>query len=259
MEKIKELIKSERLIVIVRGVKSEQLIPLAEAMYEGGVRLLEVTYSADGRVSDEETAQNIGALVKHFGDRMQIGAGTVLTEKQVALTAAAGGKYIISPNGNPAVINATKKAGLVSIPAAYTPTEIEAAYECGADFVKLFPVTALGPAYVKAVRGPSAKFRSSRSAAWICPTLQSTRKPASPVSGSAGTSSTKKCLPQTITRRSPNWRSSTFRRSNLFTEPIQTAGAPFGAPFCLFVLVFRLIITRRGRSKESEACPPLPI
>ena len=154
MEKIKELIKSERLIVIVRGVKSEQLIPLAEAMYEGGVRLLEVTYSADGRVSDEETAQNIGALVKHFGDRMQIGAGTVLTEKQVALTAAAGGKYIISPNGNPAVINATKKAGLISIPAAYTPTEIEAAYEYGADFVKLFPVTALGPAYVKAVRGP---------------------------------------------------------------------------------------------------------
>ena len=85
---------------------------------------------------------------------MQIGAGTVLTEKQVSLTAAAGGKYVISPNGNPAVIKATKAAGLISIPAAYTPTEIEAAYECGADFVKLFPVTSLGPSYVKAVRGP---------------------------------------------------------------------------------------------------------
>ena len=154
MEKIKELIRNERLIVIVRGVKSEQLIPLAEAMYEGGVRLLEVTYSANGKVPDEETAKNIGALVEHFGDRMQIGAGTVLTEKQVVLTAAAGGKYIISPNANPAVIAATRKAGLVSIPAAYTPTEIEAAYECGADFVKLFPVTSLGPSYVKAVRGP---------------------------------------------------------------------------------------------------------
>ena len=154
MEKIKELIRNERLIVIVRGVKSEQLIPLAEAMYEGGVRLLEVTYSANGKVPDEETAKNIGALVEHFGDRMQIGAGTVLTEKQVALTAAVGGKYVISPNANPAVIAATRKAGLVSIPAAYTPTEIEAAYECGADFVKLFPVTSLGPSYVKAVRGP---------------------------------------------------------------------------------------------------------
>ena len=154
MENVKELIKNERLIVIVRGVKSDRLIPLAEAMYAGGVRLLEVTYTASGKVTDEETANNIGALVKHFGDRMQIGAGTVLTEKQVALTAAAGGKYIISPNGNPAVIKATKEAGLISIPAAYTPTEIEAAYECGADFVKLFPVTALGPSYVKAVRGP---------------------------------------------------------------------------------------------------------
>ena len=154
MEKINELIRNEHMIVIVRGVKSEQLIPLAEAMYEGGVRLLEVTYSANGKVSDEETAKNIGALVAHFGNRMQIGAGTVLTEKQVALTAAAGGKYIISPNANPAVIAATRKAGLVSIPAAYTPTEIEAAYECGADFVKLFPVTSLGPSYVKAVRGP---------------------------------------------------------------------------------------------------------
>lgn len=154
MENVKELIRNERMIVIVRGVKSEQLIPLAEAMYAGGVRLLEITYTASGKVTDEETAKNIGSLVGHFGDRMQIGAGTVLTEKQVALTAAAGGKYIISPNGNPAVIRATKAAGLISIPAAYTPTEIEAAYECGADFVKLFPVTALGPAYVKAVRGP---------------------------------------------------------------------------------------------------------
>ena len=154
MENVKELIKNERLIVIVRGVKGEQLIPLAEAMYAGGVRLLEVTYTANGKVTDEETANNIGALVKHFGERMQIGAGTVLSEKQVALTAAAGGKYIISPNGNPSVIRATKAAGLISIPAAYTPTEIEAAYECGADFVKLFPVTALGPSYVKAVRGP---------------------------------------------------------------------------------------------------------
>ena len=154
MENVKELIENERLIVIVRGVKGDRLIPLAEAMYAGGVRLLEVTYTASGKVTDEETAENIGALVKHFGDRMQIGAGTVLTEKQVALTAAAGGKYIISPNGNPAVIRATKAAGLLSIPAAYTPTEIELAYECGADFVKLFPVTSLGPAYVKAVRGP---------------------------------------------------------------------------------------------------------
>ena len=154
MQNLKELVKSEHLIVIVRGVRSEQLVPLAEAMYEGGVRLLEITYSADGRVSDEETAENIRTLCCKMEGRMQIGAGTVLTEKQVRLTADAGGKYIISPNCNENVIKVTKEAGLLSIPAAFTPTEIEAAYEEGADFVKLFPVTSLGPAYVKAVRGP---------------------------------------------------------------------------------------------------------
>lgn len=154
MNDLKELIKSEHLIVIVRGVRREKLVPLAKAMYEGGVRLLEITYSADGRVSDEETAENICTLSRELEGRMQIGAGTVLTEKQVRLTADAGGKYIISPNCNEKVIKATKAAGLLSIPAAYTPTEIEAAYEAGADFVKLFPVTSLGPSYVKAVRGP---------------------------------------------------------------------------------------------------------
>lgn len=154
MKDLKELIKAEHLIVIVRGVSSERLVPLAEAMYEGGVRLLEITYSADGKISDEETAENIRTLVRQMEGRMQIGAGTVLSEKQVRLTADAGGKYIISPNCNERVIHATKDAGLLSIPAAYTPTEIEAAYEAGADFVKLFPVTSLGASYVKAVRGP---------------------------------------------------------------------------------------------------------
>ena len=154
MKDLKELIKAEHLIVIVRGVSSERLVPLAEAMYEGGVRLLEITYSADGKISDEETAENIRMLARHFEGRMEIGAGTVLNEKQVKLTADAGGKYIISPNCNEKVIRATKAAGLVSIPAAYTPTEIEAAYKAGADFVKLFPVTSLGASYVKAVRGP---------------------------------------------------------------------------------------------------------
>ena len=154
MRSVKEAIQTEHLIVIVRGVESEKLIPLAEAMYAGGVRLLEITYSADGKVTDEETANDIRALCDHFGERMLIGAGTVLTERQVLLTAEAGGKYIISPNTNEVVIHATRAEELVSIPAAYTPTEIEQAYEAGADFVKLFPVTALGPAYVKAVRGP---------------------------------------------------------------------------------------------------------
>ena len=153
-EQIIARVEAEKLIAIVRGIKKEYLIDMAEAMYAGGVRLLEVTYSANGAVPDEETADGIRLLKAHFGDRMGIGAGTVLTERQVELTAAAGGEFIISPDANPDVIRKTRDVGLVSIPGALTPTEAQAAHRAGADFVKLFPVTSLGVPYVKAIRAP---------------------------------------------------------------------------------------------------------
>lgn len=154
LKKIKETILDKKIIVIVRGVQSEKLIPLAEAMYDGGIRLLEITYSADGSVSDEDTAANIKALADHFGDRMYIGAGTVLTEKQVKLTKEAGGCFIISPDTNSDVIRKTKELDMVSMPGALTPTEIQEAHISGADFVKLFPITNMGVDYVKAVKAP---------------------------------------------------------------------------------------------------------
>lgn len=149
-----EAIEREKIIVIVRGVAADKLIPLAEAMYEGGIRLLEVTYSADGSVSDEETAKNIEMLSKHFEGRMYIGAGTVIRPNQVELTAKAGGKFIISPDTNKEIIEKTRELGLVSMPGALTPTEIADAARFGADFVKLFPVNAFGTEYVKAVKAP---------------------------------------------------------------------------------------------------------
>ena len=147
-------IDNEKLIVIVRGVAREDLIPLAEAMYEGGVRLLEITYSANGSVSDEETADRIKTLVDHFDGRMYIGAGTVLTEKQVELTHAAGGRFIISPDTNTAVIKKTCQLGLISMPGALTPTEIQTAHNAGAHYVKLFPIGNLGTSYLKAIKAP---------------------------------------------------------------------------------------------------------
>lgn len=143
-----------KIVVIVRGVAKEKLIPLAEAMYAGGIRLLEITYSATNTPTAEETAESIRALSEHFEGRMFIGAGTVLDEKQVELTKNAGGKFIISPDVNEAVIKKTVELGLVSMPGALTPTEITAAHRAGADFVKLFPITNLGIDYVKAVRAP---------------------------------------------------------------------------------------------------------
>jgi len=152
--KIINAIEENKIVVIVRGVEKEKLIPLAEAMYDGGIRLLEVTYSANGKISDEETTENIRMLTGHFGDRMFIGAGTVLTEKQVELTKNAGGKFIISPDTNKEVIEKTRELDMVSMPGALTPTEIQAASRMGADFVKMFPVVNMGCDYVKAVLAP---------------------------------------------------------------------------------------------------------
>lgn len=152
-------VNSEGLVVIVRGVSRDRLIPLAEAMYSGGVRLLEITYSADGKVSDEETADRIKMLADHFRGRMFIGAGTVLTEKQVELTAKAGGGFIISPDTNVSVIKKTVELSLVSMPGALTPTEIMTAYNAGADFVKLFPIDSLGVSYVKAIKAPLSQIK----------------------------------------------------------------------------------------------------
>ena len=152
-------ILDEKIIVILRGVEREMLIPLTEALYRGGIRLLELTYSANGAISDEETADRIAMLSRHWAGRMMIGAGTVLTEKQVELTANAKGGFIISPDTNEAVIRRTAELDLVSIPGALTPSEITAAHRAGADFVKLFPVTDLGSTYVKNVRAPLAHIR----------------------------------------------------------------------------------------------------
>ena len=153
-EDVIKRIEEEKIIVIVRGVESEKLIPLAEALYDGGIRLLEVTYSANGKVSDAQTADNIKMLAEHFEGRMYIGAGTVLTKEQVELTHKAGGTFIISPDTCAEVIEKTCELGMVSMPGALTPSEIQSAHKSGADFVKMFPITNMGIGYVKAVLAP---------------------------------------------------------------------------------------------------------
>lgn len=147
-------IKERKIIAIVRGVEPKKLVPLAKALYDGGIRLMEITYSADGSVSDEETAAAVGVLANEFDGRMYIGSGTVLTREQVKRTNDAGGRFIISPNTDAEVIRYTKELGMVSIPGALTPSEAEAANRAGADFVKLFPVTSMGTSYVKAIAAP---------------------------------------------------------------------------------------------------------
>jgi 2-dehydro-3-deoxyphosphogalactonate aldolase len=134
------------LIAILRGITPDEILPVGKALYEAGFRLIEIP------LNSPDPLESIRRLSSELGETCLIGAGTVLTERQVADVAFAGGKLIVSPNANPAVIRATKAAGLISAPGVATPSEGFAALEAGADSLKLFPAEQLGPAVVKAWR-----------------------------------------------------------------------------------------------------------
>lgn len=149
-----EAINKYKIIAIIRGIEKNKLINTVEALYKGGIRLVEVTYSADGSVSDEQTADSIKMLSEYFEGRLFVGAGTVLHAHQVLLTAKSGGCFVISPDTKEDVIKKTNELSLVSIPGALTPTEIVQAHKYGADYVKLFPASNLKADYVKAISAP---------------------------------------------------------------------------------------------------------
>ena len=143
-----------KIIAILRGVPKDKVIPLTEALYAGGVRLVEVPFDMKKNISDEETCEMISMLINHFEDKMYIGAGTVLTPLQVEMTKNVGGLFIISPDLNREVVEKTVELGMVSMPGAITPTEITTALRYGADFVKIFPAGTFGPGYIKGVCAP---------------------------------------------------------------------------------------------------------
>ncbi len=147
-------INSNKIIVIVRKLEKEYLLPVAKAIYEGGIKLIEVTFDQTGDFSFELTLDEIKTLRKNFDNKLHVGAGTVLTEEQVKLAYEAGAEFIISPNTDIKVIKETLKCGMVSIPGAMTPTEIIDAHNNGADFVKLFPAGNLGADYISSVTAP---------------------------------------------------------------------------------------------------------
>lgn len=153
-KELTQIVEKEKVIAIVRGVEPGKCIKTAEALYAGGIRMMEITFDAKAPEKDQTVASCISSIIEYFDGKMLVGTGTVLTTQQVELTARAGGCYIISPNVNVDVIHRTKELGMLSMPGALTPTEIESAHEAGADFVKLFPIASLGSAYVKAMRAP---------------------------------------------------------------------------------------------------------
>ena len=153
-EEIIQKVLDKKIIAIVRGLYDEDCLHLAEALYAGGIEMMEVTFDQSHPESLDRTSDTVKKLNEHFGDKMAFGAGTVTSLEMLELAEKAGAKFIVSPDTNEAVIRKTVADGLVSMPGAMTPTEIFAAHSYGADFVKVFPVTTLGVPYIKAIRGP---------------------------------------------------------------------------------------------------------
>lgn len=143
-----------KIVAIVRGIRTENMISLADALYEGGIRLMEVTFDHKKKEGIDQTIAAIDILNRNRGDRMLIGAGTVLSAREVKQAYDAGAKYIITPNVNEEVIHTAHEFGMPIMCGAFTPTEIEFAYRCGADIVKVFPASLAGIEYIKAVKGP---------------------------------------------------------------------------------------------------------
>lgn len=132
------------LIAILRGITNDEVVDVTAALIEEGFTMIEVPLNSPNAI------ESIRRIVEIYGDKALIGAGTVLTVEQVDAVAAVGGKLIVSPNMNPAVIKRTKELGMVSTPGVATPTELFAAIEAGADAAKAFPADAIPPSTVKA-------------------------------------------------------------------------------------------------------------
>ncbi|WCK56570.1 bifunctional 4-hydroxy-2-oxoglutarate aldolase/2-dehydro-3-deoxy-phosphogluconate aldolase [Aneurinibacillus sp. Ricciae_BoGa-3] len=143
-----ELIKENGVVAIIRGAKPENILPIARALRDGGVKTLEIT------VETPKVLSLIEQVSSEMGDEVIVGAGTVLDPETARATIMAGAKFVFSPTVNIETIRMTKRYGVISIPGALTPTEILTAYENGADVIKVFPAHVFGPGYLKDIKGP---------------------------------------------------------------------------------------------------------
>jgi 2-dehydro-3-deoxyphosphogluconate aldolase/(4S)-4-hydroxy-2-oxoglutarate aldolase len=138
-------IAAERVVAVIRSAGAEEAVGVGRALARGGITVLEVALTTPGGV------HAIELLAQELSQRCLVGAGTVLDEGMAMAAIRAGARFLVSPNVAPPVIRTGGRYGVPTLPGAATTTEIIAALEAGADQVKLFPATALGVDYLKAV------------------------------------------------------------------------------------------------------------
>lgn len=150
---VKEFLE-KKVIVICRGIAEQEIVNVATALYNGGVRFMEVPFNQADPDSFPETARKIKAVREALAGKMHVGAGTVITMEQFELAKQAGAEVIVSPTLEEDIIAATKEAGLVSMPGCATPSEMTKAYKLGADLIKLFPASMVSLKTIKEIRVP---------------------------------------------------------------------------------------------------------
>lgn len=136
------------IVSIIRADSGEQLVDVAKALYEGGIDVIEVTFTVPG------VLDIIAEVKKHLGDKILLGAGTVLDTETARAAILAGAEFIVTPTVKPDVIQLCNRYSKAVMPGAFTPTEVLTAWEAGADIVKIFPADIGGPAHLKAIHGP---------------------------------------------------------------------------------------------------------
>ncbi|MFD1641143.1 bifunctional 4-hydroxy-2-oxoglutarate aldolase/2-dehydro-3-deoxy-phosphogluconate aldolase [Halohasta litorea] len=135
-------------VAVLRGADPDTLIEITDALLEGGVTGIELT------ADNPDVAEMLEALTGSFGDEIVIGTGTVLDAETARMTMLAGAEFIVSPSLHEDVIEICNRYGTLVAPGVMTPTEAISGYEMGADLVKVFPASSLGPGHLKSIKGP---------------------------------------------------------------------------------------------------------
>jgi 2-dehydro-3-deoxyphosphogluconate aldolase/(4S)-4-hydroxy-2-oxoglutarate aldolase len=141
------------IVAVIRAQQSQQLVEVARALAEGGVNVVEITFTVP------DALNVLRQVESELGGRVLLGAGTVLDAETARAALLAGAEYIVAPTLNIDVIRLCHRYDKLVIPGAFTPTEILAAWDAGADIVKVFPADVLGPAFFKAMKGPLPQVR----------------------------------------------------------------------------------------------------